>query len=201
MPESEPFITDPGHLAELEGQRYVVLRPEDELRAAYEEIRGQFELALDREPVSYPNIGHVTLRGYPAGTNAEDIGRAVERWATRSPPLDLESEGLSIFGEPDRIVVLVIRKTPELADAYQRLLGESLSTGLPDWPGRISAEDWVFHMSVAYCRALNDEAWTRAVELARSLKPAAGLHRADQAELVAFDGGVERRVGSYVLRP
>jgi 2'-5' RNA ligase len=140
------------------------------------------------------------MRAFPAGTDDDTIQAAVRAWAEATEPLRLELAGVSVFGPPFQIVVLVIRKTRELADAYRRLLDESLRAGLPDWPGTIAPEDWVFHLSLAYCADLDEQEWKRAEALARRLSPGGAQQLARQAELVAFDVCGERRVGSFALR-
>ena len=140
------------------------------------------------------------MRGCPAGTDADTIRATVRTWADATEPLRLELDGVSIFGPPFQIVVLVIRKTPELADAYRRLLDHSLQAGLPDWPGTIAPDDWVFHITVAYCTDLDEGAWKRTTALAGQLSPGEGHHFARYAELVAFDDRGERRVGSFALQ-
>ena len=197
---SEPFITDPDHLSLLDGQRCVLLRAEGELAAAHQRVRDELRSLLKDAPVSYPNTAHVTMRAFPAGTDLDTIGQTVEVWARATKPLHLDVDGVSVFGSPFQIVVVVIRKTPELADAYRRLLDESLRAGLPDWPGTIAIDEWVFHLSVAYCGDLDVRAWERVAELVPSLTPNEGCDIAGNVELVAFEGRREHAVGTFALR-
>ena len=139
------------------------------------------------------------MRAFPAGTDLDTIRQTVEAWAGATRPLRLEVDGVSVFGTPFQIVVVAIRKTPELADAYRRLLGESLRAGLPNWPGTIAVDEWVFHLSVAYCGELAEPAWRRVAEAAQSLSPGKGHELAGHVELVAFEKRSEQAVGTFAL--
>jgi hypothetical protein len=176
------------------------LRAEGELAAAHERVREELRSLLRDARVSYPNTGHITMRGFPAHTDVDTIRQTVDRWAGATRPLRLEVEGVSVFRPPFQIVVVVIRKTPELADAYRRLLDQALCAGLPDWPGTIGVDDWIFHMSAAYCGDLDEPAWERAAELARSLTPNEACELAGHVELVAFDERSEHVAGCFALR-
>jgi 2'-5' RNA ligase len=176
------------------------LRAEGELAAVHERVREELRSLLRDAPVSYPNRGHVTMRAFPAGTDLDAIRQLVEAWAGATRPLRLEVDEVSVFGSPFQIVVVVIRKTPELADAYRRLLEQALRAGLPDWPGAIAVDDWIFHLSAAYCGGLDDPAWQRVVELAKSLTPNEACELAAHVELVAFDERGEHVAGRFALR-
>src|SRR6186713_3065288 len=59
--EYRPFIDDPAHVAQLKGQRYVVLRAAGALYDAYRRVETDVRRRLQGLPVSYPAEPHVTL--------------------------------------------------------------------------------------------------------------------------------------------
>jgi len=176
------------------------LRAEGELASAHERVREELRSLLRDARVLYPNTGHVTMRGFPAHTDVDTIRQTVDGWAGATRRLRLEVEGVSVFGPPFQIVVVVIRKTPELADAHRLLLDQALRAGLPDWPGTIAVDDWIFHMSAAYCGDLDEPAWERAAQLAQCLTPNEACQVAGHVEVVAFDERTEHAAGRFALR-
>jgi 2'-5' RNA ligase len=192
-----PFITDPARLGDLAGQRYVVLRPTGEVEQVHRDVQGRVRARLGDLPAAYPNP-HVTLIGFPGGER-QAIGALVEAWARGVPALELEIERVNVFPHPFRIVIAQVMKTARLAGAMTAIHEEARRRGLPDWPpGTVPPpEEWVFHMSVAYCRDLADSDWQALSPWAERLEVASARCTVTEAELVVFDGGVERLGGRF----
>ena len=92
-----------------------------------------------------------------------------------------------------------MRKTPELlaalVDLRQQAEKERLSIATS-----IRPQDWVFHMSVAYCSGLSAPAWSDLTELVQKLDVRPGHSMVEQAEVVAIDEHLEYSGGVYLLR-
>ena len=152
-----PFIADPVHLAAVNGERYVVLRPVGAVADAYRQLRPTVEHLLAGQNVSCPAEPHVTLAGF-GPCPVEAVRRVVETWACQATPLRVEIERVTTFPSPFQVVVIVIRRTPELFDALSTIRARGLEAGLHDL-AVIRPEDWTFHLSVAYCSEMHRSAW------------------------------------------
>ena len=193
-----PFVDDPNHLALLEGQRYVALRPAGPVSAVHEQVRASVKERLAGLPVSYPAQAHVTLTGFPKGTDLESVRALVGQWARTIPRLQLEVERVGVFPAPFQIVIVQVRKTAELFDALaslresarQRKFGDVLTT---------PAADWIFHMSVAYCASLSASAWADVMRFVEKVGVPAAQCSVSDVEIVAFDNGREHCGGVFAL--
>ena len=191
MPEATkrpPFMTNPAHLTVLAGQKYVVLRVGGEVGRVFQESQELLLARLRGLPVGYPNAGHVTLRGFPPGTDYDRVSQVLDVWSKETPPLVVETERPGYFGPPHQAIILRVRRTDALVTAYARLAELADRAGLPAIAetGR-PIEEWIFHVSVLYCRAVPAADWARVVELVERLSlPTARCVVAD-AELVCFD--------------
>ena len=200
MTAYEPFIDDPTHIAELEGQRFVVLRAPAALSSSYRAIQDRFRERLQGLAVSYPAHPHVTLCGFAAGTPLEAVNTLVRSWAVAVPPLRIEVAGLGWFPTPFQIVICEVRKTPALSAALAslRALAEkerlSVSTVVP-------VEQWRFHMSVAYCSRLPEEEWRDFMAFVQASQARHVHDQVNAAEVVAFDGGQEYSGATVRLGP
>ena len=150
-----PFIDDPAHISLLDGHRYVVLRAIGAVRDVYAQLQDNVREKLAGLDVSYPAEPHVTLLGLGERTGLETVRELVSDWAPNVPPLHLEIEKMSVFQTPFQIVVMQVRKTPNLARAMSSLRERAQQRGLVD-VAKIAPSDWVFHLSVAYCSSLRD---------------------------------------------
>lgn len=154
----EPFIDDPEHLRELEGQRFVVLRPARVVRECYCNAQALVRQRVSALPASFPVRAHVTLAGFAAGSPLGAVQELVAEWIRDVPPLWIEVQRATSFPAPFQIAILEVQKTSALLKALQRLRraaekrGLIISTSTPP-------EQWVFHMSVAYCSKLTPEEW------------------------------------------
>ena len=188
------FMTDPTHLSALAGQKYVVLRVGGDVERLFEETQRRLRERLAGLPVGFPNTGHVTLKGYPRGTDHDAVTRVLDRWSSEMPPLSIETERLSHFGPPHQVVILQVKKTEALSRAYCRVAELSNQAGLPLLPqGGRPVEEWVFHISMAYCKALPEQEWARVVELVAGMSVPPARYVAEDAELVCFDDDGEHQ--------
>jgi len=193
-----PFIDDPGHIALLEGQRYVVLRPNGAVQDGYTQVREQVQDKLGRLQVSYPTQPHVTLAGFGKGTSIDAVREVVANWAPTVPPLRLEVVDLGVFPSPFQIVILRVRRTPEIADALTTLREQAQQSKLVD-VATVQSSDWIFHMSVAYCSALSAAAWADVAAWVETVPVAAAECTVTEVELVAIDDGQEYSGGRLRL--
>lgn len=193
-----PFISDPGHLAALEGQRYVVLRPSGDVVEEFEKVRSSVRRLVGFDALPSPSFPHVTFIGFPSGTPLEDVQRLAARWAEQTPPLTIEIEKLSTFPSPFQAVIVQVAKIPSLTAALAAIRQLAADVGLPQWPQRRpSVEDWVFHMSVAYCSSLPQPEWEAIVDGTARVPLETPYCLATEAEVVAYDGLVEHSGGSF----
>ena len=122
----------------------------------------------------------------------------VEVWARSMPPLSIAVEGPMVFPPPFQIVAVHVRKTPELFAAMARLRRMAdqrrlvLSTVVP-------ADQWIFHMSVAYCAALSAPAWSELTQFVETLQVRSATCVVGAAEVVAVDEGREYSGGVFTL--
>ncbi len=201
MSEYLPFINDPAHLARLTGHRYVVLRPNDEVSATHATGQCSVRAKYSDLAISYPARAHVTLKGFPAGTQLEAVQALVHTWAAGVPSLRIEVERIIVFPFPFQVVIVQVRKTAPLFHAFASLRALAKQQKLPDWPeGTIpSVDDWVFHMSVAYCSALSAADWAAVTSFSESLTVPSVDCVVREAEVVAFDEGREYSGGVFPL--
>ena len=185
-----PFIDDPAHIALLEGQRYVVLRPNGAVQDAYVQVWARVQDKLAGLPVSYPAQPHVTLAGFGKGTSLDAVRELVADWAPTVPPVRLEVEELGVFPSPFQIVIAQVRRTPELGDALATLREQARQYKLTD-VATVQPSDWIFHMSVAYCSPLSAAAWADVAAWVETVTVAAAECTVTEVEIVAIDNGQE----------
>jgi 2'-5' RNA ligase len=194
----EPFITDPEHVRRLDGQRFVVLRPATAVTERYQQVQDVLRQRLSGFSASYPARAHVTLAGFACGTPLESVQHLVSEWILDVPPLHIEVQGVASFPPPFQIAILKVVKTPALfaalhdlrRKAEQRELTLSMMT---------PAEEWVFHMSLAYCSNLRVAEWRELVQFIETLQIPNVSCVQETAEIVAFDGGREYSGGIHPL--
>jgi 2'-5' RNA ligase superfamily len=197
MSSYRPFIDDPRDIARLEGQRYVVLRPIGAVADVHRQVRALAKERLGCE-ISCPAGGHVTLAGFPRGTDLDDIRELVEEWARTMAPLRIEIERVHHFPSPFQIVIVRVRKTRELFDALTSLRERARERRLPGLSS-IQAADWVFHMSVAYCASLSASDWAEVSRFFDTLSVPAAQCVVGEVEIAAFDKGAEHQGGVFEL--
>jgi len=193
-----PFIDDPAHIALLEGQRYVVLRPNGAVQDSYTQVRERVQDKLAGLQVSYPAQAHVTLAGFGKGTSIDAVRELVANWAPTVPPLRLELEELAVFPSPFQIIIARVQRTPELREALTTLRERAGQQKLAD-VATIQPSDWIFHMSVAYCSAFSAAAWADVAAWVETVPVAAAECTVTEVELVAIDDGQEYSGGRLRL--
>jgi 2'-5' RNA ligase len=186
----EPFIDDPEHIKELDRQRFVVLRPAAVVSDCHRWVQDLLRHHLSGLSVSYPARAHVTLAGFAAGTSLEAVQDLVSAWALDVPPLRIEVEGATLFPPPFQIAVLKVVKTAALLAALQGLRQKAAQPGLT-MSTVIPAEEWVFHMSLAYCAKLNATEWSEVGRFMKALQVPNASCVQQTVEVVGFDGGAE----------
>ena len=195
----QPCIADVAHIRALDRQRFVVLRPGSAVSEGHRRLQEILRERLSAFPISYPACAHVTLSGFDAGTPLDAVQTLVERWARGVPVLRIEIEGVAVFPPPFQIVIVQVRKTAELLTALVGLRQQAEEQQL-SIATAIRPQDWVFHMSVAYCSGLSATAWRAVTALVQTLEVRPGRCLVEQAEVVAFDKNVEYSAGVYSLR-
>jgi ribosomal protein S18 acetylase RimI-like enzyme/2'-5' RNA ligase len=194
----EPFIEDAKHIQELDRQRFVVVRPSTVVSNCYRQVQETLRQRLSGLPVSYPARAHVTLAGFAAGTSLQSVQDLVSDWVRQVPPLGIEVERATSFGSPFQIPILQVVKAPALFDAMASLRRESERRGLAT-STITPVENWVFHMSLAYCAELDAARWKEVERFVGTLQPCSASCVQDTVELVAFDAGTEYSGGVFSL--
>jgi 2'-5' RNA ligase len=194
----EPFIDDPDHIRQLDRQRFVVMRPAAVVRDCHRQVQGDLRRRLAGLPASYVARAHVTLGGFAAGVPIEAVQQLVAGWTPRVPSLRIEVERATSFPPPFQIAVLQVQKTPELFGALQDLWRMAEERGLPLCT-TIPAEQWVFHMSLAYCSRLGDADWSALARFIETMDVPPASCVQETVEVVAFDDGKEYSGGIHTL--
>jgi 2'-5' RNA ligase len=193
-----PFIDDPNDIARFEGQRFVVLRATGPVPDIHCHVRSLIKEQLAHGDVSYPAQAHVTLTGFPKGTQLEPIRDLVAQWARSVGPLRLEVERAAYFPAPFQIVILQILKTTELFDALASLRARAKQRELGE-AAMVPVADWIFHMSVAYCSSLSVPVWAAVTQFVDGLSVTTASCVVGEVEIVAFDNGHEYSGGVFEL--
>jgi 2'-5' RNA ligase len=184
------FIDDPSHIAQLDRQRFVVLRAPAAVASVYAEVRSQVLERLQGQPISFPARAHVTLCGFAAGTSIDAVRELVREWAPALSRIPLEVERVSVFPTPFQIVIVQVRKHPALYAALADLRARAgrarlaVSTLIP-------VEQWTFHMSVVYGSQLSLPVWSDVAAFSQQIAVANVCEDVDRAEIIAFDNGRE----------
>lgn len=193
-----PLIDDPEHIRAVEGQRFVVLRPNHPITEAHHQVQSRlWERAPDLS-ISYPAQAHVTLAGFAADTQLSAVQDVVESWSRWVSPLRIAVDRLEYFPAPSQILFIRVLKTVELLDALCGLRLEASQRQLTI-DTTIPVQDWIFHMSVAYCSDLSDSAWNNVMKLSTELEIPPGSCYVNDIEIVAFDNLREYSGGVYAL--
>jgi hypothetical protein len=114
------------------------------------------------------------------------------------PSLLIEVERVSAFPPPFQIVIVQVRKTPELFAALAGLRQRAEQRGLV-LSTVVPAEQWIFHMSAAYCSGLSAPAWHEVTRLLETVRVPSATCVVGEAEVVAFDDGREYSGGVFSL--
>jgi hypothetical protein len=118
----------------------------------------------------------------------------VESVVRASPPLELSIDGLDMF-EDVSVPIVRIRETAGLRHVLNSFREEGARADCPGFEDAIPAEDWVFHLSLAYPNDTKDSGTIRG--LLDGMNAVAGRCTIKEVELVFFDGGPERLVDAF----
>jgi 2'-5' RNA ligase len=194
----EPLIDDAVVAGELDGQRFVVLRVPADVARRFDTLKQTVRTRLSGLPVSYPARAHVTLCRFAAGADLGTVQDLARTWAAGTPPLSIDAERPGTFPPPFQVVFVGVRKTPELFTALASLRRAAEERGIAQATA-IPPEDWIFHLSLAYCASLSAQAWARVTRVVGALPAADARGVVHEAEVVAFDEGREHSGGVFPL--
>ncbi|WP_258067643.1 2'-5' RNA ligase family protein [Rathayibacter sp. AY1G9] len=167
---TRPFMTDPELLKSLRGQQYLVLRPVADVATFYDEEQAALQQRLP-DGLSWPNTGHVTLRGFYEPDRVTLLCDALAAWAENQSPIDLQVVAVDGFPPPFQVLLARLERTPSLVTAYANLTGVLDPTDLYRI-GELPLEEWVFHLSLIYARSLDEQQWQTAhAQTRRDLSP------------------------------
>jgi hypothetical protein len=198
-PSDEPVITDPVFLRSAAGTAYVVLRPTGDIADAFLRWRGEVLDRLGGVSAVVP-AAHVTLKAFGSSSSPispgdeGSIAEVVAAWAAATPSIELRTEALDVFEGDERVPVVRLAPIAALADLWARAAAAGLPPGYPD---AIGADAWVPHLSLVYPDDPDPARWAEVAAWAQGVDTGDLTCPVDEAELIAFDGGAERRLGRY----
>jgi 2'-5' RNA ligase len=181
-------MTDRSQLESLDGQQYLLVRPEGELERFFDQTRDRLRLSLPHG-VASPNTGHVTLRGFSEPQRVDALKRMLAEWAVRQNPIELRVDGIDGFPPPFQILIARLERTRSLVSAYAQLTHELDNTDFRRI-GELPLDEWVFHMSLVYANILGEPAWEEALEGSRA-QLAGPVATAASVDFVWYEDGVE----------
>ena len=182
-------MTDSSTLDSLNGQQYLVLRPEHEIASFWDATRDSLRRGMPAT-VSFPNTGHVTLRGFSEPTRIDDLEEILRAWAERQAPIRLRVEAIDGFPPPFQILIARLQRTSSLIAAYAGLTSLLDTKGIHRL-GELPLEEWVFHMSLIYAGTLDQAEWHRVYgNSARALDPCPS-ELITSADFVWYADGIE----------
>lgn len=186
---TRPFMTDPELLESLRGQQYLVLRPVADVASFYDEERAALRRRLPAG-LSWPNTGHVTLRGFSEPDRVRLLRDTLAAWAAAQPPIELHVRAVDGFPPPFQVILARLERTPSLVAAYASLT-DVLDAAEVVRIGELPLEEWVFHLSLIYAAALDEQGWRDAhAASARDVTPGP-VEIVTSAEFVWYDGDGE----------
>ncbi len=185
------FMTDPGQLRDLEGQQYVVLRPTGAVLREWDRTREAAHRRLG-ETVRYPGAAHVTLRGLYEPERVDEVRSVIGEWAAQQHPIEIVTEAVDSFPAPWQIVIARLARTPSLVHAYASLTDALDRTDLRRI-GELPLDDWTFHLSTVYAKALDAEDWARLASDTRHGYPTPPSETVAEVELVTYRDATEHR--------
>jgi CubicO group peptidase (beta-lactamase class C family) len=203
-PSDDPMIVDDAGLGDAAGCAYVVVRPVADLAERFNDWQGEVLDRLGGAPAVVPGA-HATVKefGSPAsplaGDDEERLAEVVAAWAATHAPIELRARGLGLF---DDIHVPVVRleMTDSFRSAMVALRTAAADAGVPAGESdRVDIDEWIPHLSLAYARDVDPARWEELRAWVRGVDVGSCECVAVRAELVAYDGGPERRSGTFAL--
>ncbi|MBP2436351.1 2'-5' RNA ligase family protein [Microbacterium amylolyticum] len=184
------FMTDPSLLDSLNGQQYLVVRPAGKVASFYETEQESL-LSVLPGSVSFPNTGHVTLRGFYEPERVDALRELLVRWASEQPAIRLQVEGVDGFPPPFQVLIARLQRTPSLIEAYASLTAALDATDFYRI-GELTLDEWVFHLSLVYASTLSEPDWEKAHEVSRRELDPAPAEVCATVEFVWYENGIER---------
>jgi hypothetical protein len=178
-------MTDSRLRESLKGQQYIVLRPVTAVADFYEREQSAI---LGRLPagIPHPNTGHVTLRGFFEPERVPILREAIIRWASSASPIDLRVASVDGFPPPFSVLIVRLERTPSLLETYAGLT-ELVETTDFLRIGELPLDEWVFHLSLAYASALDEEDWDRALQESRRVVNPSPHEAVSSVDFVWYD--------------
>lgn len=184
-----PYMTDPVQLESLQGQQYVVLRPSESVAALYEREQSDV-LARLPDGTPHPNTGHVTLRGFFEPERVHSLRGLIASWASSQSPVELSVDAIDGFPPPFQVLIARLERTSSLTDAYRRLTDVLDATDFRRI-GELPLEEWIFHLSLAYARSLDEQSWAEQLAVTRRAVPSRPRELVSYVDFVWYDGDGE----------
>ncbi|WP_417554676.1 2'-5' RNA ligase family protein [Microbacterium sp.] len=185
------FMTDPKQLRDLEGQQYIVLRPTGAVMREWDRVRDAAQQRLG-DSARYPGAAHVTLRGLYEPERVGRVRQIVHEWAAAQHPIEVVTEAVDSFPAPWQIVIARLARTPSLLHAYASLTDALDSTDLRRI-GELPLEEWTFHCSTVYAKALDAADWAQLASDTHYDYPTPPAETVAEVELVTYFDGTEHR--------
>lgn len=183
-------MTDPSLLDSLNGQQYLVVRPAGRVASFYETEQESLIRVLP-DSVSFPNTGHVTLRGFYEPERVDALRELLVRWASEQPAIRLQVDGVDGFPPPFQVLIARLQRTPTLVEAYASLTAALDATDFYRI-GELPLDEWVFHLSLVYASTLSEPDWAEAHEDSRRELDPAPTEVCSTVEFVWYENGIER---------
>lgn len=186
-------MTDAGQLRDLEGQQYIVLRPVGAVMREFDRVQDAARSLLG-DSVRYPGAAHVTLRGLYEPERVDQVRDLVRQWAARQHPIEVAFDAVDAFPAPWQIIIARLARTASLTQAYASLT-EALDRTDLRRIGELPLEDWVFHLSTVYAKALDAADWAHlASDFAHEYATPAAETIAEVEFVTYFDATEHREV-------
>jgi hypothetical protein len=203
-PSDAPMIVDDVGLHDARGTAYLVVRPVGELADAFARWQGEVLDRLGGASTVVPGA-HATLKGFGSATaplgpaDERRIAAVVADWAAAHWPIELRAERLHLFDDI-QVPVVALEMTGSFRAAFRALRAVAAEAGLPVGPDdEIGDDDWIPHLSLVYPRGVDRARWHELGAWARGVDTGGLGCVTLEAELVAYDGGPERRLGTFTF--
>ena len=182
-------MTDPALLDSLDGQQYLVLRPQGEIESFWDATRDSLRSSTPG-PVGHPNTGHVTLRGFFEPHRVDALKEALGAWAESQPPIELSVDDVDGFPTPFQIIIARLERTPSIVAGYASLTSLLNSTDFHRI-GELPLDEWVFHLSLIYAGALDETSWQTLHDRSRRAVEPRPKEVITTADFVWYANGIE----------
>lgn len=179
----------PDQLASLEGQQYLVLRPTVGVASLYRDVQDA-ALARFGVDIPHPHTEHVTLRGFREPGRREELRGLIHGWAAGQEPVEVRAEAVDAFPSPWQILIVRLARAASLVSAYTRLTAALEPTDFRRLD-ELAVDDWTFHLSVVYGRALPPADWGGFLSASLSDLTWKPTETIAEAEFVWYEGGAE----------